>query len=99
MLQMPNIVRNWRIWIPPTLTAALLGPLATMVFMMENNPAGAGMGTSGLVGQLNTLAVMGPSSWWKILLLHFILPALLSFLIARFMREKGWISDGDMKLV
>jgi uncharacterized membrane protein len=99
MLQMPNIVRNWRIWIPPTLTAALLGPLATMVFMMENNPAGAGMGTSGLVGQLNTLAVMGPSSWWKILLLHFILPALLSFLIARFMRAKGWISDGDMKLV
>lgn len=98
MLQMPNIVRNWRIWIPPTLTAAILGPLGTMVFLMENNAAGAGMGTSGLVGQLNTLAVMGPSSWWKILLLHIILPALLSIFIARFMRTRGWIHTGDMKL-
>jgi uncharacterized membrane protein len=98
MIQMPNIVRNWRIWIPATLTAAILGPFATTVFQMENNPAGAGMGTSGLVGQFNTLAVMGPQSWWKILLLHFVLPAVLAALIAAFMRAKGWIKTGDMKL-
>ncbi|MCK9287536.1 MAG: PTS sugar transporter subunit IIC [Sphaerochaetaceae bacterium] len=98
MLQMPNIVKNWKIWIPPTLTAALLGPLSTLVFKMENNAAGAGMGTSGLVGQFNTLAVMGPSAWWKILVLHVALPAVLTALIAAIMRSRGWIKLGDMKL-
>lgn len=98
MLQMPNIVKNWRIWIPPTLTSAILGPLSTILFKMENNAAGAGMGTSGLVGQLNTLSVMGPGSWWKILLLHILLPAILSISIASFMRSRGWIRPGDMKL-
>ena len=98
MLQVPNIIRNPLIWIPPTLTAAIIGPLATVIFKMENNAAGAGMGTSGLVGQFNTVAVMGPSSILKIILLHFILPAVLSLLIANFMRKKNWIKDGDMKL-
>jgi len=95
MISMPNIVKNWRIWIPPTLTAGILGPFATTLFKMENNASGAGMGTSGLVGQINTIAVMGASAWWKILLLHFLIPALLSFLISNFMRKKGWIKDGD----
>ncbi len=98
MLQMPNIVKNWRIWIPPTLTAAILGPLSTMLFKMENNAAGAGMGTSGLVGQFNTIAVMGPEAWWKILLLHALLPAILAFSISEFMRKRGWIKSGDLKL-
>ncbi len=98
MLQVPNIIRNPLIWIPPTLTAAIIGPLATVIFKMENNAAGAGMGTSGLVGQFNTVAVMGPSSIFKIILLHFILPAVLSLIIANFMRKKNWIKDGDMKL-
>ncbi len=95
MIQMPNIVKNWRIWIPPTLSAGILGPLATTIFKMENNSAGGGMGTSGLVGQINTIAVMGSHSWWKILLLHFILPALLSLFISTMMRKKGYIRDGD----
>ncbi len=95
MIQMPNIVKNWRIWIPPTLTAGILGPFATTLFKMQNNASGAGMGTSGLVGQINTLAVMGSESWWKILLLHFMLPSLLSLLISTFMRKKGWIKNGD----
>ena len=95
MISMPNIVKNWRIWVPPTLTAGILGPLATTLFKMENNASGAGMGTSGLVGQINTIAVMGVSAWWKILLLHFFIPALLSFLISNLMRKKGWIHDGD----
>ena len=90
MIQMPQIVRNWRIWIPPTLTAAILGPFATTLFKMENNAPGAGMGTSGLVGQINTLSVMGMGSWWKIALLHFLLPPILSLLISHFMRKKGY---------
>jgi uncharacterized membrane protein len=69
-----------------------------MVFKMENNSAGAGMGTSGLVGQLNTLAVMGPSSWPSVLLLHFILPALLTVAISLVMRKKGWIKNNDLLL-
>ncbi|MGD1816989.1 MAG: PTS transporter subunit IIC [Pleomorphochaeta sp.] len=98
MLQVPNIIHNPLIWIPPTLTAAIIGPLATVVFKMQNNAAGAGMGTSGLVGQFNTIAVMGTSAIPQILLLHFALPAVISLLIAKFMRVKGWIKDGDMKL-
>ncbi|MGB4405614.1 MAG: PTS sugar transporter subunit IIC [Sphaerochaeta sp.] len=98
MIQMPNIVKNWRIWIPPTLTAGILGPLATTIFQMENNASGSGMGTSGLVGQINTLAVMGVGSWWKIALLHFLLPAILSLLLSQLMRKKGWIRDGDYLL-
>jgi len=98
MIQMPNIVKNWRIWIPPTLTAGILGPFATTIFQMQNNAPGSGMGTSGLVGQINTLAVMGIESWWKIALLHFLLPAFFSLLISQFMRKKGWIHDGDYLL-
>ncbi len=98
MIQMPNIIRNWRIWIPPTLTAGILGPFATTIFQMENNASGSGMGTSGLVGQINTLAVMGLGSWWKIALLHFLLPAIISVALSQMMRKKGWIQEGDYTL-
>ena len=50
MLQVPNIIRKPVIWIPPIVASAILGPIATIIFRMENNPAGGGMGTSGLVG-------------------------------------------------
>lgn len=96
MLQIPNIWKNPLIWIPPTLTAAILGPISTVVLKMENNSAGAGMGTSGLVGQFNALAVMGTQAWPQILLMHFLLPAILSLFIGSFMRRKGWIKNGDM---
>lgn len=103
MLQVPNIIKNPRIWIPPTLASAILGPLATFVFEMENNSIGAGMGTSGLVGQFGTIAAMTekmPMS--KIILniglLHFILPAILTLVISEFMRRKGYIKHGDMKI-
>ncbi|MBQ1281460.1 MAG: PTS sugar transporter subunit IIC, partial [Oscillospiraceae bacterium] len=54
MLQMGNIVRNPRIWIPPTLAAAITGPIATSLFKLEMNgaPVSSGMGTCGLVGQI-----------------------------------------------
>lgn len=103
MLQVPNIMRHPLIWIPPTLASAILGPIATMVFKMESNAAGSGMGTSGLVGQIMTWNVMGattsaPTLLGMILLLHFIAPAALSLLFAELMRKKGWIKGGDMLL-
>lgn len=103
MLQIPNIVKNPRIWIPPIITSAILGPVSTMVFQMENNSAGGGMGTSGLVGQIMTYQTMAGSESgliliMKILLLHFVLPAILTLIISELMRKKQWIKYGDMKL-
>jgi len=103
MFQVPNTIKNPWIWLPPTLAGAILGPLATVVFKMENSPLGSGMGTSGLVGQIatiNTMAGARPVSilLLQILLLHFILPAVLSFIIYKIMGKKGLIKDGDMKI-
>jgi len=100
MLQIGNIVKNPYIWIPPTLTSIILGPVATMAFKMENIPAGSGMGTCGLVGQMTTLAAMGGSGdvLMKIAVLHFILPAIITFIISEIMRKYGWIKFGDQKL-
>ena len=81
-----------------TLTAALLGPVSTVLLKMENNSAGAGMGTSGLVGQFNAIAVMGIESWPQVLIMHVILPAILSLLFSSYMRRKGWIKENDMLL-
>lgn len=57
MLQMPNIIRNPRIWIPPTLVSAITGPLATCAFRLEMNGAAinSGMGTCGLCGPIGVL--------------------------------------------
>lgn len=104
MLHMSNIVRNWKIWIPPTLTAAITGPIATVVMKLENIPIGSGMGTSGLVGQIGTINAMsaigrtGPSLYLNILILHFLLPATLSLIFTYILRKIGWIKDGDLKL-
>ena len=98
MIQVPNIIKNPWIWLPPTAAAALLGPLSTVVFHMENSRVGAGMGTSGLVGQVSTLAVMGARGWPGIIILHFLLPALLTLLLSEFLRRRGLIRAGDMKL-
>lgn len=98
MLQIPNIIKNPYIWIPPTLASAILGPIATTILPMENIPEGAGMGTSGLVGQFGTIEIMGLSALPKIFILHFILPAILTLAISEFMRKKGYIKNGDMKL-
>ncbi|TFG82493.1 MAG: PTS sugar transporter subunit IIC [Erysipelotrichales bacterium] len=100
MLQIPNIIKNWWIILPPTLASAVLGPLSTMVFKMTNIPAGAGMGTSGLVGPLTTFQDMGFSTnvLISVVLLHFILPAILTLLFAAILRKQGKIKDGDLKL-
>ncbi|MCQ9616100.1 PTS sugar transporter subunit IIC [Paenalcaligenes niemegkensis] len=100
MLQLPNIVRNPLILIPPTLTAAILGPIATLVFGMKNIPTGSGMGTSGFVGQVGTLEAMGHSSsvWLSIGLLHFLAPALLCIGITWLLQQQRWIREGDLRM-
>ena len=112
MLQMGNIVRNPRIWIPPTLASAITGPLATCLFRLEmNGPAiSSGMGTCGLVGQIGVYAGWGSDvaagtkaaitgmDWLGLVLISFVLPAVLTWLIAVPLRKWGWIRDGDLKL-
>lgn len=103
MLQVPNIMKKPIIWLPAIVASAILGPLSTMVFKMTNNSSGAGMGTSGLVGQFMTWQTMSGvenhlTLLIKILLLHFILPGLIAYLVSFIMRKKGIIKEGDMKL-
>ena len=104
MLQIGNIVRRPRIWLAPTLTAAVLGPVSTMVFKMTNNAIGAGMGTSGLVGPLATYATMNSGAGFdsilalKILILHFVAPAVIALMIHLVMKRFGMVKDGYMKL-
>ena len=100
MLQVPNIIRNPRIWIPPILSSAVLGPLVTAVFPMRNLPEGAGMGSSGLVGQISTFAAMGTGGevWLLVAVFHFLLPGLLAWVFAEILRRRGWIHDGDMRI-
>lgn len=98
MLQIGNIIKNPWIWLPPTLASAILGPIASVVFQMENNKIGAGMGTSGLVGQFATWEVMGQNALVPMILLHFIFPGILSYLFYRILKSMGKIKDGDLKL-
>lgn len=100
MLQMPNIMKKPIIWIPPVLTSAILGPVSACVFHMTNNAEGAGMGTSGLVGQIMTFSDMGFTGdvFWKVLLLHVIMPAAISLIISKLMIRAGYITDQDYDL-
>lgn len=100
MLQVPNIVKKPIIWMPAIVSSAILGPVSTYILKMEGTSVGAGMGTSGLVGQFATIDAMGatPKVLILILLMHFILPGIISFGVAEFMRNRGLINKGDMKL-
>ena len=103
MLQVPNIVRKPVIWLPVILSSAILGPIGTMVFKMTNNATGSGMGTAGLVGQIMTWQTMVPAEGGvlvmvKIIVIHFLLPGLLSLFFCNCMRKLNWIKNGDMKL-
>ena len=103
MLQVPNIVRKPVIWLPAILSSAILGPVGTMLFKMTSNATGSGMGTAGLVGQIMTWQTMtatepGTVVLIKILVIQIILPAVVTLAISEFMRKKGWIRFGDMKL-
>ncbi|MCM3731062.1 PTS sugar transporter subunit IIC [Fictibacillus nanhaiensis] len=99
-LQFPNVVKNPYILIPPTVAGIMLAPIGTLYFKMENIPAGAGMGTSGLVGQIMTLRTMGFTfeTFLAIFILHFAGPILISLLLSEWLRKSGHIKFGDMKL-
>ena len=101
MLQMGNIIRKPVIWLPTIISSALLGPLSTMVFHMENNGVAAGMGTCGLVGPLGVLTAMSAHDamfWTGLVLLCLVLPAVITLAISELMRKLGWIKLGDLKL-
>ena len=112
MLQMPNIVKNPRIWIPPTLASMITGPLATCRFKLEMNGAAvnSGMGTCGFCGQIGvwtgwvsdvaagTKAAITAMDWIGLVLICFVLPAILSFVFCQILRKWGWIKENDLKL-
>lgn len=104
MLQVPNILRRPVIWLPPILSSAILGPVASALLHMVSTPIGSGMGSAGFVGQIAAYGAMletGMSSRMaliQILIMHFILPAVVTLIFSEAMRKAGWIKDGDMKL-
>lgn len=103
MLQVPNIMKKPIIWLPAIISSAILGPIGTMVLHMTSNATGSGMGTAGLVGQIMTYETMIQTEATavvliKILVIQIILPAIVTLGISEFMRKKGWIKFGDMKL-
>ena len=99
MLQIPNIMKKPVIMLPMIISSAILGPLSTCVFQLKCGTAGGGMGTSGLVGVFDLFNfTSGALGIVGIILLMIVLPAVLNFVISEFMRKKGWIKDGDMKL-
>lgn len=111
MLQMPNIVKNPRIWIPATLASAITGPLATCVFHLRMYGAAinSGMGTCGLLGPIGIILgwydktngypdAVGATDWIGLVLICLVLPAVLSFVFYLILRKIGWIKDGDMKI-
>ena len=112
MLQMPNIVKNPKIWIPPTLASMITGPIATCIFKLQMNgsPVSAGMGTCGFVGQIGvytgwlsdiaagTKTAITAMDWIGMALICFLLPAILSLLFCKILRKIGWIKEDDLKL-
>ena len=100
MLQMGNICLHPQIWIPPTLAAAIVGPLSTMIFKLECTGVSAGMGTCGMVGPIGVITAtdQSPMMWVGLVLCCIILPAVLSLLFSEIMRKLGWIKYGDMNL-
>lgn len=112
MLQMGNIVRNPKIWIPPTLASAVTGPIATCIFQMKMNgeAVASGMGTCGFVGQIGlytgwvndvlggTKVAITAMDWMGLFLICFILPAVLTMFFAYPLRKIGWIKENDLKL-
>ena len=112
MLQMPNIVKNPKIWIPPTLTAAITGPIATCIFKLEMNGSAvsSGMGTCGLVGQIGVYtgwindiaagnkAAITTFDWIGLVLICFVLPGILSVIFCEILRKWNWIKKDDLKL-
>ena len=103
MLQVPNIVRKPVVWLPAIISSAVLGPVSSAVLHMTNNATGSGMGSAGFVGQIMAWQTMTQTTsatvtFIEIVLMHFVLPAVIALAVSEFMRKKGIIKEGDMKL-
>ena len=113
MLQMPNIIKNPRVWIAPTLTSAITGPIATCVFRLQMNGAAinSGMGTCGMCGPIGVItgwftpsvegvAAIAPTAkdWIGLVLVSVVLPAVICPLINLVLRKIKWVKEGDIKL-
>ena len=107
MLQMGNIVKNPKIWIPAIVTSAITGPMATCLFRLEmNGPAvSSGMGTCGLVGQIGIYTgwvdagrSISRLDWFGLIMICFVLPALICWSLGLICRKLGWIKEGDLVL-
>lgn len=99
MLQIPNIMKKPVTMLPMIISSMILGPLSTCVFGLKCGTAGGGMGTSGLVGVFDLFKYTnGLLGGVGIILLMLVLPALLNIVMSEFMRKKGWLKAGDLKL-
>ena len=103
MLQVPNIVKKPIIWLPAIISSAILGPISSAVLHMTNTKIGSGMGSAGLVGQIEAFSAMstevGPAiAIIEIIAMHFILPAVITLAVSEGMRKLGFIKQGDMRL-
>lgn len=104
MLQIPNLAKNPRILIPAVAASVVAGPLSSAAFGLMCDKVGAGMGTAGLVGVIQTFAasIDGGMSWWLttigVLVCYFIVPAVVAFAVSELMRKKNWLRPGDMKI-
>ena len=114
MLQMGNIVKNPKIWIPPILTSAITGPIATCLFHFQmNDPSGgvaSGMGTCGMVGPIGVYAgwvndvangvkaAITGMDYLAMALICLVLPAVLTWIFGSVLRKIGWIGENDLKL-
>ncbi len=103
MLQVPNIMRKPVIWLAPIIASGICGGVSTTVFQMTSLAEGAGMGTSGLVGQLVMLSHMAPEHGTvavilTMLFVHVALPGIICLAVDRAMRHAGWVKKGDMSI-
>ena len=103
MLQIPNIMKKPIIMLPEIIASVFAG-LVAVLLNIRCTPAGGGMGTSGLVGlfgvidSCNAYSVPTINCVLGIVLCLFVIPAVVSLGVSEFMRKKGWIKDGDMRL-
>ena len=112
MLQMGNIVKNPKIWIPTILSSAICGPISTCIFKLEMNGAAisSGMGTCGLVGQIGVYTgwinditngikvAITAMDWFGLVMISFVLPAVITVIFSEILRKIGWIKENDLKL-
>ena len=109
MLQMPNLIKNPRLWIPPVVASAVTGPLATCAFRMQMYGAAinSGMGTCGLLGPIGMIlgwyggeypATVGFVDWLGLILVCFLIPAAICIGLGELLRRIGWIKENDLLL-